>query len=217
MLKLFFLLSFLIIRHAQIKAVEDANLCNGLRLVNTTDRVDLKYRWKSDISVYKSQHTQERSANFTIMELHIEHKLVGQDPFVDPKKRVSTTGYSFEHDTLDGNHSQGQITSYTNSQFLAQPRAFSFSILIIDNYFHLIRWDRAGAVVTVRMDWTKNPGPLATFLFRFNHLADAGRGFDTLISKPTENEIAYAKVALQARALELEIAWGVTDKTPLHQ
>ena len=68
-----------------------------------------------------------------------------------------------------------------------------------------------------RMDWTKNPGPLAMFLFRFNCLADAGCGFNMSISKPTENEIACAKVALQAHALELEIAWGVTDKTPLHQ
>ena len=222
----------------QIQAVKDTGLCPGLVLVDTTIREDTAYKRKPDISIYKETNKDELSANFLLMELHIERKQLSEDPFVDPKAsskepseiptnnptQLRTKKHSkpqaketsklhvFEHNSNLGNRSRGQITSYAAAQLGAQCRAFIFSLIVIDNFVRFIRWDRAGAIVTERVNWRDNPSHLAMFLWRFSHSSDSARGHDTTVSIPTLGEIERAKIALNQHALRVVVAQGGTEK-----
>ena len=183
--------------------------------------MDGNFHRKPDICVYKSDHEQTKT-NFPLMEFHIERKPESHDPFHDPPqdmKRSLREKFPFEHNTLDGNHSRGQISSYTASQFNVQSRVSSFSLLFVGKFVRFIRWDRAGAVVTSRIDWRKNPWCLASFLWRFAHSSDADRGYDTSVSVPTQDEILRTKTALRQRAIDVAVAQGGSEKdilTPIH-
>ncbi|ETW82607.1 hypothetical protein HETIRDRAFT_314935 [Heterobasidion irregulare TC 32-1] len=219
-----------------IQAVKDTGLCPDLFLVDTTMREDTGYKRKPDISIYKERDKNESSANFFLMELHIERKRLSEDPFVDPKsfpekpsklptpeptqpRKEKIRKYSakesklhvFEHNSNAGNKSRGQITSYAAAQLGAQCRTFLFSIIFIDNFVRFIRWDRAGAIVTERVNWKDDPSRLAMFLWRFSHSSDSARGHDTTVSIPTSDEITCAKVALKQYALEVTMAQGGSE------
>ena len=142
------------------------------------------------------------------MELHIERKTASEDPFSDPKSRQSLQEHNFEHNSKAAMKNRGQIISYTACQFASQHRCFTFSILFLDDYVRFIRWDRAGAIVTKRFNWRDDPKPLARFLWLFNHLSDAERGYDTSISKPTPQEIKLTKKKLDERKKTLAKAKG---------
>lgn len=197
-----------------VQMVETAGLCPGLVLIDTHESYDAKYKRAPDISVYKDVHDQSNT-DFRLMEFHIERKTLHQDPFDDlpPRaKKALRDKHVFEHNTSKSNHSRGQIASYTAAQFNSQARTFSFSIIFIDQFVRLIRWDRAGAVVTSRFNWKNKPRDLALFLWRFARSSDSVRGYDTSVSIPTEDEIRRAKVALKQRALEVAMAQGGTEK-----
>ena len=51
-------------------------------------------------------------------------------------------------------------------------------LLILGRRFRLLRWDRAGVIVTKSIDYFKNPDLLCDFLWRISHLSDAALGFD---------------------------------------
>ncbi|ETW82651.1 hypothetical protein HETIRDRAFT_120858 [Heterobasidion irregulare TC 32-1] len=197
-----------------IQAVRESGLCPGLLFVDTNDQIDGNFHRKPDICVYKSDHEWAKT-NFPLMEFHIERKPDSYDPFHDPPqdmKRSLREKYPFEHNTINGNHSREQISSYTASQFSVQSRAFTFSLLFVGKFVRFIRWDRAGAVVTSRIDWREKPWCLASFLWRFGHSSDNDRGYDTSVSIPTQDEILRTKAALRQRAIDVAVAQGGSEK-----
>ncbi|ETW82699.1 hypothetical protein HETIRDRAFT_382749 [Heterobasidion irregulare TC 32-1] len=197
-----------------INAVNRAEICPDLVLVNTTKERDDQFWRKPDITVYKRPYNGPPTTDFERMELHIERKTASEDPFSDPKSRKSRQEHSFEHDSKASMKSRGQIISYTACQFASQHRCFTFSILFLDDHVRFIRWDRAGAIVTKRFNWRDDPKPLARFLWLFNHLSDAERGYDTSISKPAPREITLTKKKLDERANALARAKGEPSRLP---
>ncbi|ETW82613.1 hypothetical protein HETIRDRAFT_165394 [Heterobasidion irregulare TC 32-1] len=197
-----------------IQAVRESGLCSGLLFVDTNDQVDGNFNRKPGICVYKSDHEWAKT-NFPLMEFHIERKPDSYDPFHDPPqdmKRSLREKYPFEHNTVNGDHSREQISSYAASQFSVQSRAFTFSLLFVGKFVRFIRWDRAGAVVTSRIDWREKPWCLASFLWRFGHSSDNDRGYDTSVSIPTQDEILRTKAALRQRAIDVAVAQGGSEK-----
>ncbi|KAG2057288.1 hypothetical protein BDR06DRAFT_832956, partial [Suillus hirtellus] len=85
------------------------------------------------------------------------HDAFNKDSKVD-KPIVSQTDKGFN--TL------GQISSYAAAQLGAQYRTHIFSVLIIHNHAHIIRWDREGAIITTAFNYN-NKSHLANFFYHF--------------------------------------------------
>ena len=181
--------------------------------VNTTVHPDKDYERKPDISVYrKVPNFKEKKTNFRLMELCIERKPEDEDPFTDPGPDTSRSAHSFLTDTLKATRYRGQISSYTGCQFSAQNRWYMFSMLLLGNCVRFIRWDRAGAIVTERINWRDHPETLATFLWRFGRLSSDQSGRDLSVLKPTAKQIRLAKQKLDERAIKLARLLGQDEQ-----
>jgi len=55
-------------------------------------------------------------------------------------------------------------------------------LFITGKFVRFIRWDRAGAVVSSRFDYTEDPLPLAKFLWNYSHSSPQKRGIDTTVT-----------------------------------
>ena len=109
----------------------------------------------------------------------------GDDPFDDDSP-------GFERDTTQSRDTLGQICTYATAHAAAQFRTHVFSFLLFPKYARLLKWDRAGVVVTEKISLRENPSVLAEFFWRFQNMSRAQRGHDDTI-----REISVANV-LQA-------------------
>ncbi|TFY73829.1 hypothetical protein EWM64_g10183 [Hericium alpestre] len=177
-----------------IRAVERTKLCPNVQFFNTTDGPDtnLFYRTKVDISGHRhpspesspasaialpslessnSERTSLRgSVDWTIMEIGIELKDEDEDPFQDPPPGLSLQArkdHIFEKDTQAAHTIRGQMIAYAASHQTAQFRSFCFSVLLLKGEARLVRWDRAGAIVTEKFNYTNCADNLVEFLWRF--------------------------------------------------
>ncbi|KAH9912682.1 uncharacterized protein BXZ73DRAFT_107318 [Epithele typhae] len=154
-------------------------------------RQDRRGFMKPDICCYtRSNHDIVRAAepscrvDFGFAELFID---ISPDPardaFTDPPRG------SVDHELLSFSPSNrknvsihdlfGQHVSYVAEIFDRQPRCFLFTIIMHGSRTRLLRWDRAGCVVTEGFDVRTHPDVLCEFLWRFSQTTDAGRGHDT--------------------------------------
>ena len=110
---------------------------------------------------------------------------VHQEEHIAPDKEVNmarpSTSSNVEADTESGNHTRGQIAVYAGLSLSMTFRAHFFSILILGRYARFIRWDRRGAVVTHRFDYTKDPMLIFNFYLRYGQLTPLQRGFDSMV------------------------------------
>jgi hypothetical protein len=86
----------------------------------------------------------------------------------------------------------GQLTAYATSILGAQYRMHVFMVLIFSKNARLIRWDRAGAVVTEIIPFDDAPY-LLDFLIRYNNADAVVRGHDTTVGPPDPNDITSTK------------------------
>ena len=122
--------------------------------------------------------------------LHIEFKLRKRlDAFCDNESQ------SFEQDTQHGRKTRRQIISYAALVFKYQHRAFFFTLLVLGSEARIIRWDRAGAIVTDRFDYVESPEVLQDFFWRFSQLSDEERGIDMTVQPATDDERAIMEEA----------------------
>jgi hypothetical protein len=91
--------------------------------------------------------------------------------------------WKFECDTVLGTRTRGQMTAYGLTQLGSQFRHFAFSVAIIGKHARLIRWDRGGAVVSERFDYTEQPRLLAEFFWRFSLANPEHRGLDQSVTE----------------------------------
>ncbi|KAG7088727.1 hypothetical protein E1B28_012695 [Marasmius oreades] len=115
------------------------------------------------------------AVNLEEVEIIVEVKIKpGDDAFADED------GRPFEVTSTQGRDTRGQITMYAIAQLADQHRTHCFSVLVVGTYARLVRWDRAGAVVTSKFSYTRTPW-LATFLHRYNYANAEVRGIDTSV------------------------------------
>lgn len=133
-----------------------------------------------DITTYDRELQPSNKAghipDFTIADRVDEFKFhpPKHDAFDDDPK------HPFEKQTDHGIDTRNQICSYASGLLQLQFRFFTFSILLMRTHARLIRWDRAGAVVTqaFEVEPEDDPSPLAEFIWRYSHMNRAQRGFD---------------------------------------
>ena len=80
-----------------------------------------------------------------------------------------------------GNHTRGQIAAYAGVALSMSFRKHFFTMFILGRYARFIRWDRRGAVVTHRFDYTKHPLYIFNFYLRYGQLGLLQRGFDPAV------------------------------------
>ncbi|KAG7442422.1 uncharacterized protein BT62DRAFT_905964, partial [Guyanagaster necrorhizus] len=86
-----------------------------------------------------------------------------------------------------------QIASYAGAIMMLQYRSHLFTILICGRFARFIRWDRTGAIVSRRFDYTKRPDLVFDFYKRFSQLSPSQRGNDTNVSPiPDDDDDAIA-------------------------
>jgi hypothetical protein len=111
-------------------------------------------------------------------EAHQEEECIASDEASMPR---ASTSSNVETDTESGNHTRGQIAAYAGLTLSMAFRKHLFSMLILGQYARFIRWDRRGAIVTHRFDYTKHPMLVFNFYLRYGQLTPFQRGFDPMV------------------------------------
>ncbi|KIM58288.1 hypothetical protein SCLCIDRAFT_128505, partial [Scleroderma citrinum Foug A] len=119
---------------------------------------------KPDITIYANGSflKDKNKVNFVVLEMSIELKRnKSYNPFSDAENTP------FEKCTEDALSMRGQITAYVTAQLGKQFCHFTFSVVIIGEMVHILRWDCSGAVVSRAFNYVQNPELLVQFFQRF--------------------------------------------------
>lgn len=124
------------------------------------------------------------------------------DPFLDPldfteEMRTTIGPYKFAWYDDERGTTRDTISSQAREFMHRQHRLFLFQLILCNKYVRFIRWDRNGAVVTERFDYTDKPSVLAEFFWRFAHLDDVQRGWDHTVSLANQREEKLFRTAVQ--------------------
>ena len=132
---------------------------------------------KPDIIYYNSSHSSAERADVESAELMVEAKFNQQD---DPFREVPLKKEGFLCCTDRTKQTLGQLTSYATAHLAAQFRTHVFSILLFRQTARIMRWDRAGVIVSERI--SLDTPTLATFFWRFSNANATERGHDPTVT-----------------------------------
>jgi hypothetical protein len=128
-------------------------------------------------------------------ELIIEFKWhTHDDPFTSPT--LIEAKLSFLHDSKAGVDTTGQITAYAAAQLGSQFCTCIYSVLIIQSYVRLIRWDRTGAIISEPINFNEQPH-LVEFFHRYFKVLPKLCGVDTTVGVPTADKELAVRNCLQ--------------------
>ncbi|TBU56117.1 hypothetical protein BD310DRAFT_950353 [Dichomitus squalens] len=91
-----------------------------------------------------------------------------------------------------------RISTIVDVLFAAQQRVFVFVLLVIGRSFRLIRWDRAGAIVTSSVDYYTNPTALLDYLQHISALDDSTLVFDPSASGILPGDVDFLRMDIAA-------------------
>ncbi|KAI0663995.1 hypothetical protein C8Q70DRAFT_213469 [Cubamyces menziesii] len=157
-------------------------------------------RYLEEVKPHKNKGTNEWAAMTRIAyaETFIEVKTnQTDDHYVDPPANTDRNDHCFvwgksarrlgkDADRLK--QYLGQNVAYATDMCARQHRRFCFSVSVSGCWARLIRWDRSGAIVSEAFDYVANPELLCEFFWRFAHLSDEQRGYDTTVQPATSAE-----------------------------
>ncbi|KAK0439052.1 uncharacterized protein EV420DRAFT_1316297 [Desarmillaria tabescens] len=95
--------------------------------------------------------------------------------------------FPFENNSVKGCETRGQISCYAGFTMMLQYRSHLFTILICGRFARFIRWDRSGAIVSKRFDYTEDPNMIFEYYKRFAQLTPSQRGKDPTVSPIVDN------------------------------
>ncbi|EPQ50000.1 hypothetical protein GLOTRDRAFT_134358 [Gloeophyllum trabeum ATCC 11539] len=123
-------------------------------------------------------------------------------PFSSSKVAIQVdASYPFERKTGKGKANRGQLTDYATNMWAYQHRVFFFQVFIFKDFARLLRYDRAGVIVSEQFRYQKTPY-LAQFFSRFDAMSALQRGRDTSVSAAGPNEVSQAKAILPSECLD---------------
>lgn len=156
------------------------------------------------------------ATQWTYAELLIEHRIDEPgDPFARESKSIRRR---YESDTEGGDDIEledvlKRILSDATSIFSSQHRTHLFTVLFFDTKARLIRWDRAGYVVSEPFDYVSEPQKLLLFIWRFARMSPEQRGHDSTASRVFPSSADY--VLMRERAKPPTVNMG--DAPALHE
>ncbi|KAK0435368.1 hypothetical protein EV421DRAFT_1235454 [Armillaria borealis] len=96
--------------------------------------------------------------------------------------------FLFEKNTMEGRETRGQIACDAGATMMLQYRSHLFTILICERFARFIRWDRSGAIVCKRFDYTNESSLIFDFYKRFTQLSPSQRGKDASVSAIADDD-----------------------------
>ncbi|RDX44318.1 hypothetical protein OH76DRAFT_1102210 [Lentinus brumalis] len=182
------------------------NRCPGFAIRDTSNRPDRTDgavgAFKPDLCAYalhlldevsKAIKDPQSRADMGYAAFFIEVKLrASMDPFNDPPPGTSDYG-SWEF-TLGGRKAEdedafavlGQNIAYAAEIMRRQHRTCCFSVLVCGLSARLIRWDRAGAIVTEVFSLHRRAEFLCRFLWLFSRITETERGYDLTVQPASD-------------------------------
>ena len=91
-------------------------------------------------------------------------------------------------DTKGAKRTRAQMIRYAAEVQLCQHRKFFLSAIIHGRLVWLMRWDRAGAIVSLPFDYTKKPEGLLNFAYRIARAQPSVQGYDPTACLASNNE-----------------------------
>ncbi|KAF7439765.1 hypothetical protein PC9H_000101 [Pleurotus ostreatus] len=98
----------------------------------------------------------------------------------------------FEDDSYEAKRTRDQLAAYVVDLCARQHRTHLFIVYIYYPYARFIRFDRSGALVSERFDFTDDCTPLIRFFSRFSKMTQAGRGYNPTVQVADELETKVA-------------------------
>ena len=133
-----------------------------------------------DLAIYTvdSAPGDDDPANWSAVELSIEVKLeeVSDDP-------IDEDAVTFQPSSTERKGNLGQVLSYSSILSEHQQRTHHFTLVILGQCACIVRWDRAGALVSKKFNYVEHPWMLGRFLWRFAHMSAAQRGHNTTATR----------------------------------
>jgi hypothetical protein len=163
---------------------------------------------RPDVAAYQKDSESKGVTDFATMDMWIELKPKGSEPFKDPQKsppkrkaKANTAErLPFHRTSMKARDTQGQLVAYANAVLCRQFRTRLFSVLICHDQARIILWDNSSAVVTERFDFITEPTLLAEFFWRYHCLPLVMRGYDTSVTAPNSEEQLLARKFLRVNA-----------------
>nr|VWO96505.1 Uncharacterized protein [Ganoderma boninense] len=99
-----------------------------------------------------------------------------------------------------------QLSTTVELLFMAQHRVAVFMLFVIGRKFRLMRWDRAGIVVTPAVDYFEDHATLCDVLSRISHLDSSALGFDLSATRvlPGTAEFSQMESAAQKNSGDVD-------------
>ncbi|KAH9932228.1 uncharacterized protein B0H18DRAFT_987167 [Fomitopsis serialis] len=91
------------------------------------------------------------------------------------------------------NEALAQMAEYVAKIFRRQHRLHVFALFIYKGQARVVRWDRAGAIVSTPIDFAEDPSLLHLVIWRYASMNQEQRGFDPSVVLATEEDIAHMR------------------------
>ena len=174
------------------------------------------------------QHSEPQSrSELGYAELFIDVKpSPSHDYFSDPP--VATTPVALSHDFVAPAEDEefrkhldralGQHIAYVVEMFARQPRVSVFSVSMAGSRARLLRWDRAGCVVTESFDLREQADLFNDFLWRFSQTTHRRRGHDVTVEVASSEEETLFRNSVKSHVKsQLGLGEGATLEKVLRQ
>jgi hypothetical protein len=89
----------------------------------------------------------------------------------------------------EGMKARVQHATQVAEVFLRQHRTHVFSLYVYRRFARILRWDRAGILVTEPIDIVLEPHKLLTFVHRYANISREAKGYDTSVKLASEEEV----------------------------
>ena len=142
---------------------------------------------RPSIVVYRNG-SQETGTNFERLESWIE---------LVPEADVFDNDGEFMPETGVGTDIVGRLLGYTVAQMTSGFWTHCFSAVVFTDGARLIRWDRAGAIISERFSVTDESNPLIEFCQRLDYITPEQRGHDPSVRTPSDRQRQEACDALR--------------------
>ena len=183
----------------QVTAVTESKVIPSFNLFDTSSKKDAVSDLQPDLGLFSSDVDEEvaKSQSLSYMDLFVEIKPQEcQDAFTytvndaaTVKEEAKSESESLLKMTQASIEHRGQQIDYASQIMALQHRTHLYSISIVGHFARLIRWDRAGAIVSERFNYQDGSSNwLGGFLFRYANATPEARGFDSHAQRATDDE-----------------------------
>lgn len=128
-------------------------------------------------------------------------------------------GDEFLHDTDEGKEARAQHIKSAAELMYRQHRTHVFTFYVLKSRARLLRWDRAGLIISEPIDLLQKPGDFLNFFYRLAAMTPEELGYDTTATLASEDQVRllqeHKPKNIHAKSM-LSFALSKTDQYPIY-